>query len=58
MDGYLPFAGSLCNDQCPDEIALGRLTSNSWPLSAKVIIVVQIFGVAIVCVILKVLFIT
>ena len=51
-------AGSLCNDQCPDEIALGRLTSNSWPLSAKVVIVIQTFGVAIVCVILKVLFLT
>ena len=48
--------GILCNSQCPDELQLGELTSNNWHIGIKIFIAVLITGLAVLCVIIKVLF--
>ena len=49
-------AGVLCNPECPDKLVLGELTSNNWHIGVKIFVAVLIIGVALVCVIFKMLF--
>ena len=48
--------GVLCNSQCPDKLQLGELTSNNWHTGTKVFIALLIIGLAVVCIIVKVVF--
>ena len=45
--------GILCNHQCPDELRLGELTSNSWHFGIKLGIAVLINAIAVFCLIMK-----
>lgn len=49
--------GVLCNSQCPDELRLGELTSNNWHMGIKIFISVLIIGLAVLCVVIKIVFI-
>ena len=51
-----PDAGVLCNSQCPSELRLGELVSNSWHLGVKVAIAVLVSGLAVACVAVKLWF--
>ena len=48
--------GPYCNDMCPDEFLLGELTSNNWPLWAKLVIACSVVLIAMVCLVMKTLF--
>ena len=50
--------GILCNDACPDQLLLGELTSNNWPLWSKILVAVLVVGLAVVCMLVKVAFVT
>ena len=50
-------AGMLCNNQCPDELLVGRLTSNSWSLGAKISITILVVGMAVACMMVKLIYI-
>lgn len=41
---------------CPDRLELGELTSDNWPLWSKIVIAVLVIGVAVVCMVVKVMF--
>ena len=49
--------GILCNDQCPDQLLLGQLTSDNWPLWSKIFITVLVVGLATVCMLIKMAFV-
>ena len=49
--------GILCNGQCPDQLVLGELTSNNWPLWSKIIVAILVVGLAMVCVLIKMAFV-
>ena len=49
--------GVLCNNMCPDELQLGQLTSNNWPVWSKIFIVVLVVGLAVLCILIEVAFI-
>ena len=49
--------GVLCNDECPDTLLLGELTSNNWHLGVKILIAVLINGIALLCVVMKITFV-
>ena len=54
---FLDFCqGPYCNEQCPDEFILGELTSNNWPVWAKLTISTAILSIGVVCLIMKILF--
>ena len=48
--------GVLCNDQCPDKLLLGQLTSNNWHIGVKIFIVVMVLSISSICVIFKLMF--
>lgn len=51
-------SGVLCNRQCPDELEFGELTSNNWPLWSKIIVSVLVVGLAVICMVIKIAFVT
>ena len=48
--------GPYCNNMCPDRFVLGELTSNNWPLWAKITISSAVVGTALLCLLGKILF--
>lgn len=52
-----PTTGVLCNSECPDELNLGDLSSNSWHIGIKLAIAALVVGLALCCVIMKVGFV-
>ncbi len=45
-----------CNSMCPDRFVVGELTSNNWPVWAKITIASAIIGIALLCLLGKMLF--
>ena len=41
---------------CPDRFMVGELTSNNWPVWAKITIASAIIGIALLCLLGKILF--
>ena len=48
--------GLYCNMECPDELQLGELTSNNWPIWARVIIAAVILLLGMLSMLMKMLF--
>ncbi len=49
--------GPHCNDACPEMFVLGEPNSNSWLPSSKVMLVLVVVGVAVLCILMKVVFV-
>ena len=49
--------GVFCNQECPDELRLGELTSNNWSSFVKFLISALTISLVIACTVVKVLFI-
>ena len=48
--------GPYCYEHCPDSLGPSPHVANSWPLGAKVFIVVVILAMTIICLIMKLAF--
>lgn len=48
--------GFHCNSQCPDELLVEELTSNSWHIGIKIFIAILFIGLLITCIIMKAIF--
>ena len=51
------YSGVLCNEQCPDRLVLGALTSDNWPLWSKIFVSVLVVGLAVICMLIKAAFV-
>ena len=49
--------GPHCNDICPEMFILGELDSNSYLPSSKVMLVLVVVGVAVFCILMKMIFV-
>ena len=52
----LTCAGPYCNEQCPEQFTLGEITTNDFPLYAKIIVAMLIVGLAVACLVMKLVF--
>ena len=48
--------GVHCNDACPEQFALGVLTSNDWPAWLKIVIAAIVVGLSLICLLVKAMF--